>query len=133
MPFDHTPPMEAQRAPDWRLPAIADVQIRSERFAPRAPRNFSQVPVEVEDAVAITVTFEQPVPVRAMSPVLWVGGERLTESEAVGSDGRTLRFWALDRAGLREGAGIEVAWLNEPAPAARESASRFTYRAPAPR
>lgn len=133
MPFDHTPPMQAQRAPDWRLPAIADVQISAAHFAPRAPRHFGPVMDEVEDAVAITVTFEQPVPIRALSPVLWVGGEQLTESEAVGDDGRTLRFWGLDRTRLRDGAGIEVAWLNEPAPAARDSAARFTYRAPQPR
>lgn len=133
MPFDQTPPIQAERGPEWEMPSIMDVQIRRARFTPRAPRHFDSPLAAVEDAVEITVTVDGAIPIRALSPVLWVGSQVLTESEAVGTDGRTLRFWAVDQARLRDGAAMSLAWMTDPPPTVRDTDRRFTYRAPQPR
>ena len=69
------------------------------------------------------------MPIRAMSPVLWVGGERLTESEAVDKEGKQMRFWSFNRAKLRSGAPITLSWMNEDPPNTKRAA-KFTYRPP---
>lgn len=48
-----------------------------------------------------------------MAPVLWVGGQRFTESEVVDKGGKEMRFWALDPPKLEEGAPISESWMNE--------------------
>jgi hypothetical protein len=130
MPFDQAPPVETARGPDWELPEITDVKIKYARYQPRATRNFSNPIGVVEDAIEIVVSLQSPVPIRAMAPVLWVGGERLTESEGVDKEGKQLRFWGFNRAKLRSGAPITISWLNEEQPKARQKRAKFTYRPP---
>jgi hypothetical protein len=125
--------VEIARRPNWEMPEMLDVKIRAAEYRPRATRNFESPLPGVKDAVEIVVTFKTPPPARAMSPVLYVGQTRLTESEPVDKQGKELRFWAFDRAKLQEGAPIEVRWMGEPAPAAKrgaKSAPKFTYSSP---
>ena len=89
------------------------------------------------DAVRIDAKLDAPLPIRALSPVLWVGDQRLTECEVTDAQGTSLRFWALKPQALAEGAPLALGWINE-RPAApkhdrRDAAStpaRFVYRAP---
>lgn len=129
MPFDQAPPAERARGPNWELPEITDVRVKYARYQPRATRNFTNPIGAVEDAVEIVVSLQSPVPIRAMSPVLWVGGERLTESEAVGKEGKQIRFWSFSRAKLRSGAPIAISWLDDAQPKTQRRA-KFTYRPP---
>jgi hypothetical protein len=129
MPSDQAPQIESAPSPNWELPQIADVSIRNARYEPRPTRNFVNPRDAVSDAVEIVVSLQSPLPIRAMAPVLWVGDERLTESEAVDREGKQIRFWGLNRSGLQDGAPITLAWMNEEPQAPRDTA-RFTYRAP---
>jgi hypothetical protein len=129
MPMDQAPQIKSAPSPQWELPPIADVAIRNAPYTPRATRNFANPSDAVSDAVEIVVSLQSPMPIRAMAPVLWVGGERLTESEPVDKEGRQMRFWGLNRAGLQDGAPIRMAWMNEEPPQARDAAG-FTYKAP---
>jgi hypothetical protein len=128
MSFDQAPQIQTARGPSWDLPEMADVKISNAPFEPKATRNFDSPISPVKDAIAIVVTLESPMPVRAMGPVLWVGGERLTESEAVDKEGKQLRFWGFNRAGLKSGAPITLTWMNEDR--STKTASKFTYKAP---
>jgi hypothetical protein len=69
------------------------------------------------------------MPIRAMAPVLWVGSERLTESEAVDKEGKRVRFWSFNRARLQPGAPITLSWMNDDEPKTQKNA-KFTYRSP---
>ena len=133
MPFDQAPQIETARRPNWEMPEMTDVKIRAAEYRPRAARNFATPLAEAKDAVEIVVSFKSPPPARAMSPVLYVGDTRLTESEAVDKEGKEMRFWAFDRSKLMEGAPIDVGWMNEAPPASKleaKAAPKFTYSSP---
>ena len=132
MPFDQAGKVKTAHRPNWEMPEMMGVTIRTAEYRPRATRNFATPLSEMKDAVEIVVTFKTPPPARALSPVLYVGETRLTESEATDKKGKELRFWAFDRSKLREGARIEVRWIGE-APAAKaeaKTASKFKYSSP---
>ena len=129
MPFDQAPHIETTRGPNWELPEIKDVKIRSAQFKPRAPQHFAHPLAAVKDAVEIVVSLASPVPIRALSPVLWVGGQRLTESELADKGGKKMRFWSFDPATLRSGAPIRMSWMDGQ-PAITEKQAKFTYKPP---
>ena len=129
MPFDQGPPVQTARGPHWELPEIVGVEIRATPYEPRAMKNFKNPLEAVRDAVEIVVTLKSPIPVRAMGPVLYVGGTRLTQSEAVDKEGKQLRFWAFDRSKLQAGAPIAMVWEGD-APPKEQKTAKFTYRPP---
>ena len=133
MPFDQAPKIETSHRPNWEMPEMTGINIRAAEYHPRSTRHPAAALPAVKDAVEIVVTFKAPPPARALSPVLYVGETRLTESEKVDKEGKELRFWAFDRSKLREGAPIEVRWLGEalsPAKGERGKPSRFTFTSP---
>jgi hypothetical protein len=137
MATDQAAPVQAQPAPDWGLPAIAAVDIRAAAFKARASRHVAQTSTDVADAVRIDVKLDAPLPIRALSPVLWVGDQRLTECEVTDAQGTSLRFWALEPQALADGAPLALGWINErpavPTHDRRDAAStpaRFVYQAP---
>ena len=137
MPFDQAPQVETAPGPNWELPEITNVKIQSAAFTPTSLRNFEHPLAAVDNAVEIVVSLKGPMPIRAMAPVLWVGGQRLTESEVVDKGGKKMRFWALDPPKLEEGAPISMAWMNEPPASVVATArgiapnqAKFTYKRP---
>lgn len=127
MPFDQAPPIQTARAPKWELPEILEVNIRATPYRPHPTRHFRNPLEEVRDAVEFVLTLNAPLPIRAIGPVLCVGGARLTESEVVDKDGKQIRFWAFDRSKLRAGAPITMVWDGEAPP---KKKSKFTYTPP---
>jgi hypothetical protein len=129
MPFDQGPSIQTTRAPKWDLPEIVDVKVRATPFQPRATRHFSNPLEAVPDAVEIVLTLKYPIPVRAMGPVLYVGGTRLTESETIDEEGKALRFWGFDRSKLKAGAPLMMVWDGDEPPKQRQKA-KFKYTPP---
>jgi hypothetical protein len=129
MPIDQGPPIQTVRGPNWELPEITGVQIRATPYEPRATKNFKNPLEAVRDAVAIVLTLKSPIPVRAIGPVLYVGGARLTESEAADKEGKQLQFWAFDRSKLQAGAPIVLVWDGD-APLKELKKAKFTYIPP---
>jgi hypothetical protein len=129
MPSDQAPKIETAQAPDWELPEIKDVKIQSAQFKPRAPQHFDHPLAAVNDAVEIVVSLAAPVPIRAMSPVLWVGKQPLTESEVADKSGKKMRFWSFEPDKLQSGAPIRMLWMNEQ-PTITQKAAKFTYKQP---
>jgi hypothetical protein len=129
MPSDQAPKIESAPAPSWDLPEIQSIKIRSAPFKPRALEHFDHPLAAVPEAVEIVVSLEAPVPIRALSPVLWVGDQLLTESEVLDKGGKKMRFWSLEPAKLQPGAPIRMLWMNEP-PLAAPKTGKFTYAQP---
>ena len=127
MPSDKAPKIETGRPPRWELPEIADVRIRAASYEPRTSRNFKSPLESVKNAIEIVVFLLAPLASRAMGPVLFVGKERLTESEAIDKEGKQIRFWSFNRSALREGAPIQMAWMGEEPPKQKQK-SKFTYK-----
>jgi hypothetical protein len=129
MPLDQAPQIKVAQGPNWELPPIKDIKVRSTQYKARATRNFANPLPSSVDAIEIVVTLASPLPIRAMAPVLWVGGARLTESEAVDKKGMTIRFWSFDPAKLEPGAAITISWMGEGSGKAGTK-SEFTYKPP---
>ena len=122
MSIDQTPPLRVAPAPNWELPEVENVSIRSARFEPPKPRHFASPLAAQPNAIEIVVTLKSPLPARALPPVLYLGDTALTQSEAVDKDRRQIRFWGLDRARLAASADAPIAlgWLS----ASRETPQR---------
>ncbi|HEX3151595.1 MAG TPA: hypothetical protein VHR66_26210 [Gemmataceae bacterium] len=129
MPADQSPKIEAQQKPHWELPEIKDVQIRSAPFKPPALKNFDHPLDTVPDAMEIVISLAAPIPIRALSPVLWVGDQKLTESEVADKEGKKMRFWAFEPQKLAADAPIVMLWMNDQPPINQKKA-KFTYRQP---
>ena len=107
------------------LPEIVAVEsvlrtYRKPRFRTRA----SEV-TEVDKAVEITVETAEPIPERALGPVLLIGRTEVTESERIGPN--RYRFYAYDFDKLEEGTPIRIGWLGQPRP--RNTGFRFALGA----
>jgi hypothetical protein len=122
MSIDQTPPLHVAAAPNWELPEVEDVSIKSATFQPKKPRHFASPLAAQPNVIEIVVTLKSPLPNRALPPVLYVGDTALTQSEALDKEGRRIRFWGLDRARLAASADAPIAlgWLG----ASREGPAR---------
>jgi hypothetical protein len=82
-------PSVATRTPNWAERKDAETRERG------SGRHFQNPLEPVPEAVEIVLTLSAPIPARAIGPVLHVGGQRLSESEAVDKTGTKVRFWGL--------------------------------------
>lgn len=114
------------RRPVLTLPRVLSVTTSATSLSP-ARRNFDSDLPALEHTVEVVVETDGPIPVRALSPVLYVGGTPLTEVAAI--DETHYRFVALAPAELADGAPITLGWSGQP-PASTEDSS-FRFQAPA--
>lgn len=115
------------------LPRIVNITTRLATY--EVPKIFYVGPEkkEVRRAVEITVQTASPIPVRALSPVIWIGDSPVREMETVGAN--QYRFYAIDPGQLRDGAAIAFGWpevepgrAGEVARAAQRVATSFRLR-----
>lgn len=107
----------------WRLPQVLSVEVR--RAVYREPRIYW---VGTEDkrarqAVELQVRTSASLPIRALSPVLFVGDVPVTECQQAGKN--LYRYFAYDVERLRPGAPISLGW---PGRARPRATTRFRYQ-----
>ena len=126
MPSDSGTGAPRPAPPDlWRLPRIVKLRIERVRYArPRRHVQAGRV-VEVAEGVEIFVETNGEIPVRALSPALYVGTTEVAEHDRVGES--QSRFFVPDEAALRDGSPITLGWAGVPGRRVRTS---FRYRAP---
>lgn len=109
----------------WTLPAIVALSIIRRRYL--RPRRYQRAGrlIALEEGIEIVVETDDEFPARALSPVLNIGREQVTECTAIGP--RRYLFAVTDEAVLREGAPIRLGWIGLPPP---EGTARFSYHAP---
>ena len=117
-------PREPERAIDF-LPEILAVESALRTYRKPRFRTRASELVEVDKAVEITVETAEPIPERALGPVLRIGRIEVTESERVGDN--RYRFYAYDFDKLKAGTPIRLGWLGQPRP--RDTGFRFTLEA----
>jgi len=111
MAKDSSNPLPAEPRPDWRLPSIIDIRIRRVRFRPQKLKHFKSSLTRFKKAVEFKVKTSGPMPLRALSPALFVGETQVIESEPVDSDGTSLRFLSFSPETLPPGAPISWGWI----------------------
>jgi hypothetical protein len=99
----------AQPAPPdlSRLPDILDVQVQGRRFEPARRFTTNGVDRYVDAGVEIEVKLSEPFQIRALSPVLWIGDQPLTDVECTGT---TCRFYAPDPGHLPKDGALALSW-----------------------
>jgi hypothetical protein len=111
----------------WKLPQLLSVEAK--RAVYREPRIYW---VGTEDkrahgAVEFLVRTSSGLPIRALSPVLFVGDVAVGECRQEGEN--LYRYFAYDVERLQPGAPIFLAWPSLPRP---RTATRFRYQPPSP-
>lgn len=104
---------ERRRRPRFDLPRPLSVTARLTRFEPQERRNFESSLPRLPRTVEFLVETDAPIPVRALSPVLYVGDVAVTE--VVADDDTHYRFIALQPASLRQGEPVTLGWSGQPA------------------
>lgn len=94
------------------LPDILEVEARHVHYS--KPRPYVDGPrlIEMREGIEITIRTSGEFPIRALSPVLFVGGVALTEGEQVGENLYRFYFPYIER--LKEGEAISLDWTREP-------------------
>lgn len=114
----------------WTLPALKGV--RSVRVRYRTPRRhlIDGKPVEIDEGVELQIQTDGEIPIRALSPAIFVGDAQIAENVTV--DATSHRFFVADEQALRDGDEIRLGWVGQPPPAAPAAADAkgFRYEAP---
>ena len=109
----------------WSLPKISKLQIDRVTYStPRRHVAGGRV-VEFYDCIEILVQTDNDIPIRALSPALYVGNIEVAENERV-SKGH-YRFFVFDEEKLKDGAAISLGWASVTGKRAR---TKFKYRSP---
>ena len=108
------------------LPEIVEVTTRRVDVRRRRRHVRSDVP-DLDGTVEFLVETDGPIPIRALSPVLYVGDVPVTEVMA--EDDTHYRFVTLFPEQLQESATIEIGWSGRGAAQDRRR-SRFTFVPP---
>lgn len=112
MTDDPGQPEPRSRRPDLTLPRVVRVAARLVRFEPPPRRNFDSKLPRLDTTVEFLVETEEPIPIRALAPVLYVGEVAVTEVSA--DDPTHYRFIALRPSDLDDGAPITLGWSGQP-------------------
>jgi len=126
MTIDDTKKEPDAPRPEWELPEIVEVRIK--RIPYKAPklRYFESYLAKYNEAIEFLIKTDGSFPIRSLSPVLYVGNEPVTESEAI--EENVCRFLALEFDQLKEGAPISLGWPGLPKVKRKET--KFRYNLP---
>jgi hypothetical protein len=119
----HVPPHK--HANRQQIPDVVAVQAHHVRY--KTPRRLTAQGKDrhISSAVEIVVETAEPLPIRALNPVLFVGETPLTIAEGEGD--RRYRFLAPKPDDLKAGAAISIGWSS---PGTPRQKTRFTYQPP---
>jgi hypothetical protein len=114
----------------WYLPDIRRVEAVLRRY--RRPRVTYEglERIEHKQAVELLVETTGPFPVRALAPVLYIGGEPVPDWER--EDDNVYRFFAFAPERLEDGAPLGLGWPGDPEPR-RLAKQRFKLSEPGKR
>lgn len=101
----------AAPAPRYEMPNVVGVSVRRVR-PERRLRNFESSLPAADEAVEFVVETDEPIPIRALAPVLYVGDVPLTEVTA--DDPTHYRFVALQPEVLEGDAPLSLGWSGRP-------------------
>lgn len=115
----------APRRDLWALPNIETLTIERVQYRPARKHVVAGKVVEFSEGIEIVVQTDGEIPIRALSPALYVGDAELAENERVSAT--SYRFFVLDEDALRVGAPITLGWIGLRPP---EGRSKFRYDVP---
>src|SRR4051794_21697731 len=104
MSVDNTSKEPSAPKPEWKLPAIEDIRIRSIAYQAPKLHFFQSQFAKYNKPVEFLVKTNKPIRIRALSPALYIGDNEIIEGEIV--EKNLTRFLAFDIDNLQQGAPI---------------------------
>jgi hypothetical protein len=116
----------APEQPDlWRLPEITSAEARLARYRPPRRHVVAGRVIEQSEGIEVHVRTDGEIPVRALSPALYIGDTVILESEQL--DPNLYRFFVITETPQPE-APIRLGWVGHSPP---PGDTRFRYQPPA--
>jgi len=113
-------------SPDlWNLPKISKLQIERVRYSKPRKHIVGGRVVEFYEDVEILVQTNTEIPIRALSPALYIGEVEVAENEHVSK--AHYKFFVLDEEKLKDGSMITLGWAGVPGKRAK---TKFKYKSP---
>jgi hypothetical protein len=97
---------------NFQLPQIKDLKIKEIPYKPPKLRYFQSSSSKYSKAIEFTVTTDGPIPVRALSPVLYVGKIPIIEGGPIKVN--LYRFLAFETNKLKLNEPIYFGWFGDP-------------------
>lgn len=94
----------------FALPNILKIEITRVRFREPRPYYVGQERIESSRGAELRVRTDGPIPIRALSPVLYVGDAAIDAYEEIGENHYLFTAYRVDE--LKEGALISFGWLD---------------------
>lgn len=110
--------------PDFSLPEVLELRSRRIRFDPPKHRNFESGLARHREAIEFVITTDNPIPIRALGPVLYIGDTPVGESAPLRKK-NSYRFRAFDPGALKPGAPVSLGWSGQPR--RKRKRTRFAY------
>ena len=121
-------PREPGRSGPWTLPQVLGVEFRPVTYPEPRAYYVGRERRQTSEAVEIMVRTAAPLPIRAISPVIFVGDRPIADYETAGPN--LYRYLAFDPRALVSGAPVFLGWPGRP-PASR-IALAARYQPPTP-
>jgi hypothetical protein len=113
MSSDPGSPEPAPARYEYQLPTVTNVQVRRARAEPSVRRNFESALPSADEVIEIILETSEPIPIRALGPVLYVGETPVTEVTPI--DETHYRFTSFEPGQLREGSELSIGWSGQAA------------------
>ena len=116
---------DAPRRELWQLPQIESLRIERVHYIEPRRRTIAGQLTSIREAIEFIVITAGQIPIRALSPALFVGKSEVAENETLGPN--EYRFVAFEGQSLAAGAAIQLGWVGHPP---QQSKVRFRYQSP---
>ena len=110
----------------WHLPLLEFVEVVQVHYLQPRKHMVKGELIERDEGVEILIHTETPIPIRALSPALFIGDEQVSENEVMGPS--DYRFFVLDGKRLKPGAAIRLGWVGRPPPTAKQGRREQEFR-----
>jgi hypothetical protein len=97
----------------FELPPIKTLTIKRVKFTPPKFKNIQSSLSKYKEAIEITIVTEKPIPVRAATPVLYIGKVKVSYY-VPGKATNEYRFYAFEIDQLKDNDPIIWGWNNDP-------------------
>jgi hypothetical protein len=111
---------------NFKLPQIENIEIKLIPYEAPKLRYFKSSFSKYSQAIEFLITTDAPIPVRALSPVLYIGEMPLTEGETIKEN--SYRFLAFEINELKDNTPIYFGWQGDRKEQLRKT--KFVYKRP---
>jgi hypothetical protein len=105
-------PRESRNTGHWALPRVLEVEFRPVRYPEPRPYYVGSERRQTSEALEILVRTALPLPIRALSPAIYVGDVPVEDYEVAGPN--LYRYLVFNPGALLAGSPVSFGWPGQP-------------------